>query len=397
MGFRQVDIIFFPIVLLGVGLYGFGVAGKLLIVGMLVFALVGYSDQYTIRPPTAKQIVVPAAIVVCYTPLSVLYGYANFSSFVVDIQFYVYFCLLILAIGRFRIDPMLDFSRFLWWLKLSLIFHILVTAFYSLTGGTLVLFDYNDHRRLQTALGPATSAIYYLAVFTPHLVSLSRHYRFLSWDALISLICFALIFLTGSRTALAASLSVVVVLVIMDKRIRLSTKSLLFGLVVILSGWIVYVNLDRIFFDDSYSIDTLNTSGRVRIWEALLDEIEQYPIFGLGHGSVNPVLVRHDEEDWRTGEDQSHNDYLKILFNTGIVGFVMFIVIIRTILGCRPRLVIDQYGTTSDLDKTIFLYTIVFLLVMITDNILVYHFFIYPYLAIVAIGWKGSHKERQYS
>lgn len=72
---------------------------------------------------------------------------------------------------------------------------------------------------------------------------------------------------------------------------------------------------------------------RLSIWEAGLEAFSQHPLFGLGAGSfraaVEPILG--------TG-NASHNVYLAVLVEQGLVGFILFAAILATVLVSSLRM-----------------------------------------------------------
>lgn len=74
---------------------------------------------------------------------------------------------------------------------------------------------------------------------------------------------------------------------------------------------------------------------------------------------------------------QPHNDYLKILYNNGILGLLFFT---GLIVSLAIFLIKWKSHTPSEetLRVTSSCYLIALMILMLTDNPLVYHFFLYP-------------------
>lgn len=64
-----------------------------------------------------------------------------------------------------------------------------------------------------------------------------------------------------------------------------------------------------------------NLSGREVIWQIVIESIKEKPIFGVGFGVSTEVIL--SEFNLST-----HNIYLKILSETGVIGFIAFLLIV---------------------------------------------------------------------
>jgi O-antigen ligase len=65
------------------------------------------------------------------------------------------------------------------------------------------------------------------------------------------------------------------------------------------------------------------TSSRTQIWETTLDVIRQNPILGAGFGAFGVAYTQFDPMNGRERVEQSHNDYLQIVADAGIVGVLL--------------------------------------------------------------------------
>ncbi len=64
------------------------------------------------------------------------------------------------------------------------------------------------------------------------------------------------------------------------------------------------------------------TSGRTQFWAVALKIISDYPILGTGLDSFGIVFTRYDTWNGSMRVEQAHNDYLQILADAGILGFI---------------------------------------------------------------------------
>ena len=65
------------------------------------------------------------------------------------------------------------------------------------------------------------------------------------------------------------------------------------------------------------------TSSRLQIWTTTIEVIKQHPLFGAGWGAFGVAYTQFDPLNGRERVEQSHNDYLQILADAGIVGAVL--------------------------------------------------------------------------
>ena len=65
------------------------------------------------------------------------------------------------------------------------------------------------------------------------------------------------------------------------------------------------------------------TTGRAHFWSVTLDIIKAHPVIGTGLGAFGVVYTRYDSRNGLFRLEQAHNDYLQVLSDGGIVGFLM--------------------------------------------------------------------------
>ncbi|HXG84046.1 MAG TPA: O-antigen ligase family protein, partial [Pyrinomonadaceae bacterium] len=64
------------------------------------------------------------------------------------------------------------------------------------------------------------------------------------------------------------------------------------------------------------------SSGRTHFWNTALKIIADYPILGTGLDSFGVSFTRYDTWNGNMRVEQAHNDYLQILADAGILGFI---------------------------------------------------------------------------
>ena len=93
--------------------------------------------------------------------------------------------------------------------------------------------------------------------------------------------------------------------------------------------------IDRLLFNTSNSMNKLDiSSGRTRLWGIAWNLFRENPILGIGWGGFAqfvPTTLQSGHVDIFTVKNV-HNCYLQLLCETGIVGFIVFVVLVGYIL-----------------------------------------------------------------
>lgn len=198
-----------------------------------------------------------------------------------------------------------------------------------------------------------------------------------------------------SRTALVAGLIVGIGSLILASRGH-RLRGLLIGVVFVVGGaWAVtsWAPLHNRFFSGDLSLSVggvqVNTEGRSYVWGTLWSEVPNDLILGHGPGAASRRSVQLE-----SSFDQPHNDYLRLVYDFGIVGSLLFgWLVVRTAQGLlharrkSPRAVAPVAAINAG---------IAILIVMVTDNPLDYPFVMIPLGALVGIGLGAAYAESPY-
>lgn len=65
------------------------------------------------------------------------------------------------------------------------------------------------------------------------------------------------------------------------------------------------------------------TTGRAHFWSVTVDIIKTHPIIGTGLGAFGVVYTGYDSRNGLYRLEQAHNDYLQVLSDAGIIGFII--------------------------------------------------------------------------
>lgn len=171
--------------------------------------------------------------------------------------------------------------------------------------------------------------------------------------------------LTGTRGSLAAEIAFagLGILIASNRDLRGSAKmnfAIIGGIIISLAFIAYWPNLEA-RFTSSYESGQINTSGREMIWEINYDAWQQNPIFGRGLGAGAIVLVESEWESLRSAR-ATHNEYLRLLVDGGIVGLSAFIIAMIALIVNECR------GIAETAKRMTFAFFVSFALYSFTDN-----------------------------
>lgn len=178
----------------------------------------------------------------------------------------------------------------------------------------------------------------------------SKIYKILSLLGLI--IVFVAIFLIGTRTAIYASIILFVLFLfylIYVNQLNKIIPLIIIGIISILTslnlnkiekGKLNYFN-DLIFTktkkdifnkakNDSLKINLLNDSGRIKFWNAAIQDIKINPLLGVGIGNwkltpKNELIKTSTQKNFYYPK-KVHNDFLQVFSEIGIFGFLLYFI-----------------------------------------------------------------------
>ena len=132
---------------------------------------------------------------------------------------------------------------------------------------------------------------------------------------------------------------------------------------------------------------TEHLTGRVPLWQALLDQIGQHPWLGAGFAAFwSPLNLARMGSSEVAGAPSAHNGFLEELLNTGVVGFVILLAFCLSVLTMALR-----RGRKGDaMGWLVFMFMVFYLLLNLT-NALTQEYFQPPFVIIlVALGLMAS-------
>jgi O-antigen ligase len=199
-----------------------------------------------------------------------------------------------------------------------------------------------------------------------------------------SLAIAAVIAISLSRTALLASVAVIVVALLFGSRKHRTRNLILCGLLVLAGGWAVtsWAPLHDRFVQGDVSLSvggiSVNAEGRTEVWAKLWSEIPNDLAFGRGPGTASARSVAI-----LASFDHPHNDYLRILYDFGVLGLSVFAWFVFRCARLLRRAARTAGGSMSA--RAAQYGGLAVLIMMATDNPLDYSFVMIPLGALIGI------------
>lgn len=113
-------------------------------------------------------------------------------------------------------------------------------------------------------------------------------------------------------------------------------------------------------------IADIDLMGREGMWEKMFESIKAYPIFGIGFTATSKYLLGDIDSSYAVG---SHNGYLNIMAEIGLVGFFIFLTIVLLVFqSIRKVRLIDKKNIDS-IDNGMFLYCVILFVVYLVYSV----------------------------
>jgi O-antigen ligase len=148
-----------------------------------------------------------------------------------------------------------------------------------------------------------------------------NQYRSLSTVLVIILALFPFVF-AQQRTAWIAMLLASIPFLLKNKKILLLYFGIAFPIFVFAKDEITERILLLLNFGGNGTYDTANSAGwRLNVWNQMFRAANEQPLFGKGLGSSNGFV----ESIYSGVAFLPHNEFLRIYYETGIVGIILFL------------------------------------------------------------------------
>ena len=247
-----------------------------------------------------------------------------------------------------------------------------------IVAGRTGLFFTDDTMRLGNSGVGVYMAIVSILCVVFFLSSKTNSERLL-WGALTAIFLVALFYSFGRSGWIGFALALFLMSMIRFKRLIFIIPLLLILVVLLVPG--ISERFSDISFSGQISSGDSTLSQRVEYWQAALTVFQAHPVLGVGLG-----VGRYRVGDFLGQYSMMiHNDYVSVLLETGVIGFIVFLVWhYQWLVGLFKA----YRGATKSYDKTItlaVLIALVSIMVMrVTDNILLDSYDMYPICAMIA-------------
>ena len=198
---------------------------------------------------------------------------------------------------------------------------VVVARCVRFTASVLIGFEIYGAGRVVASVEPRAEAILSLVCMGWFLSEYRLGNRNSLWW---SLACLLGIVISLSRTALLAGVIVFLVTMFLAPGKRRFRNVTICVLVVAASAWAVtsWTPLKDRFVQGDLSLSVggteINTEGRSAVWGALWTGVQNDPVIGHGPGSASALSASVNSHF-----DHPHNDYLLVLYDFGIIGFLL--------------------------------------------------------------------------
>lgn len=155
---------------------------------------------------------------------------------------------------------------------------------------------------------------------------------------IIFLLIFLLVIFSGIRAYFFALISAIVIVEFLNPRYRLNKKMIVIFIAtsLVISVFIFYKPMSqKMFTEGEASLSSIRLSDRDRIASFLIDESYNYSglITGLGAGGARFLL---ENTDLFIKTTVAHSDYVRVISELGVVGFVIYLWIL--LIWCRKSI-----------------------------------------------------------
>lgn len=256
---------------------------------------------------------------------------------------------------------------------------VVVVAMYVVAVLLAVSYYNNFYMNVMFEMGTVTNASYTVLYFLPFMLCVRKSFFRLA----AILITFLVVMISMKRGGFFALILSVVVFFYIDRVSIKGRKIKIWGwflvLLIIVSGYflIVRINtelLENMLFDRVADSQASEGSGRMGIYRDVINQIGSNSIIGFLFGNGWAGTAR-DTFSHLT----AHNDYLEVLYDFGIIAFVLYVSFVVQLLKMCRRLIAmkSEYAPAIGASLAIFFV-----------NSMVSHIWIYnQYLIIFALFW----------
>lgn len=337
---------------------------------------------------TTKQILLNRSIVYCFLNILVIMAIScAFSNYLFDgiddwLKFASIFSIYILVYNIIADDEQYT-SKIINVILYSSYIPLAIGVFQYITNnGTL--FSQGYYRVQSTFVHPNPFAFYLVVIITTLLMTISKKEKYPLFKLILLLLSIFELITTYTRGAWLGLLLIITLLILFSNSKK---RSVYFIILICLVVFIISFSVVLKRFDNLFSnrVDQSSLAFRISLWSKALSMIGNRLIIGYGLGSFSRYST--SIIGFKT---EAHNEYLRILFETGIFGLLEYLVLYFLTL----KLLFRQIKLHNKKSLYVFVLVISFLFMSFGDNIadnLVSQLYLW---SLIAIGHNSMLKER---
>lgn len=279
----------------------------------------------TKEPLKLNSVIISFLILIGWSYISIVWSISPIRTVIEGIQFFS-FALVYLLARKLTSEELDKFFKILF----------LVTGSIAVLG--LLEYVFISGSRIHTTFtNPNPFGIYMVMMFLVALsMAIMKENKVVSTFSVLFL---SVVFLSGSRASLGAmAVAMIIVFVGIEKTVRkkaLIKASMIFILAFLFSQILLYLSVfirQNVFVDVSLlesitrssSFVTSSLKGRLEFWRVAFELFRNKPLTGYGQGTYfSAYYIEYGMNEWYTRF--THNHYLQVLSELGIVGLVMFL------------------------------------------------------------------------
>lgn len=206
----------------------------------------------------------------------------------------------------------------------------------------------------------ALALIFCLDNYFDHAIDTRKKYL------LFSIILFLAIILLSSRTVILATVAIIFIKIMLNKKKKLKKvlsiffSTILFGIILTIS---IPTLKNRIVNFNTNISSYSGSSFRLKVWSNVFEISKDSPVFGYGLNKSQDVLLnQYYKVNFRRAflrNFNAHNQYLQTIIDEGLIGFIFLLLMLLSPL---------FYSKKRD---SVFLFTILMLIVLISESFLI--------------------------
>ena len=227
-----------------------------------------------------------------------------------------------------------------------------------------------------------TNLVYWCLCAVPFIFLIPK-----KWIRLVLiLLTVVVVLLTGKRSANICMVFILVSLVLFNGKKERRTRNVIFAL---LGGVVLLVFVNRYLsfavegvVERMYTVQKSQGSGRVPLYNDVFNVLKTNSVVdwlvGRGYGSI--LITNHTN---------AHNDALQMLFEYGIVGLILYVIMFVSVI----KRTIKLYRHNSQFFMGYLVSVIIFVVLGMVSNLVVF----YSYFAFLCAYWGLAENEIQYN